>query len=597
MLARLLTWALMGLFLILILIPTPVLAEQAGPAGDLLKIPIREITIFKDGHAFVLHEGKMPTDQAGDVVLDYLPRPVLGTFWAYSSEKGAPLKAVIASRRDESVMRTATNLIELLRANVGKTVTITDTRNQTFTGTVIAIPQKEPETAFPHTRGQRFPTPPQQAELLLFLTEERIKAINVREVREVVFDGEDAPKFSTKVTRDSMRLQLAWSKKPRDHAQVGMMYLQRGLRWIPSYKVTMDGKGNALVELQATLINELADLEDVAAHLVIGVPRFRFEEIPDPISFQEKLAQLSQHFRRDSRTAYGLSNVMMSQAVMPGRGGRYRQEREEDTIDLGPDVAQGERKEDLFVFEVQHVTLKKAQRMVFPISKFTIPYEDVYTLDIPFAPPREAWDTVRQHLRQRSRDVSSLELQRMFHAARPMHKLRLVNSSEAPLTTAPALIIRDSRLLAQGLMTYTSIGSQVDLPITAAIDIRVKKEETETARLPKAEKWRNDYYTRIDLKGTLTLTNRKDKAVELEVTRYVLGNVGEADNEGEVKMVNFLEGPMFDLPDEVHWQWWRYHDWPWWWSRFNGVGRIAWKVNLAPGESVDLNYTWHYFWR
>ena len=63
MLARLLACSLAGLFLILILIPTPALAEQAGPAGDLLKIPIREITIFKDGHAFVLHEGKMPTDQ------------------------------------------------------------------------------------------------------------------------------------------------------------------------------------------------------------------------------------------------------------------------------------------------------------------------------------------------------------------------------------------------------------------------------------------------------------------------------------------------------------------------------------------------------
>jgi len=411
----------------------------------------------------------------------------------------------------------------------------------------------------------------------------------------VIFQGEEALKFDTKLTRDSMTLKLAWSRKAKDRARVGMMYLQRGLRWIPSYKIEVDGKGNALLKLQSTLVNELADLKDVTAHLVIGVPRFRFEEIPDPISFQEKLAQLSRHFRRDSRTAFGLSNVLMSQQTRPARE-YYAEGRGQDAIDLGPEVPDSGRNEDLFVFEVEHLTLKKAQRMVLPVSEFSLKYKDVYTLDIPFAPPREAWDNVRRYLRQQGTDVGSLEMLRMFHSPRPMHRLRMKNTSEAPLTTAPSLIVRDGRLLAQGLMTYTPIASKVDLPITAAVDIRVKKEETETARTLKAQRWRGNDYTRIDMKGVLTLTNRKDKPVELEVTRYILGNVDEADSDGEIDMVNLLEGPVFDLPGELHWNWWRYHDWPWWWSRFNGIGRIVWKAGLAPGESIDLNYTWHYFW-
>ena len=32
--------------------------SQEAPAS----MPVKEITIFKDGHAFVLHEGEMPTD-------------------------------------------------------------------------------------------------------------------------------------------------------------------------------------------------------------------------------------------------------------------------------------------------------------------------------------------------------------------------------------------------------------------------------------------------------------------------------------------------------------------------------------------------------
>jgi hypothetical protein len=37
--------------------------------------------------------------------------------------------------------------------------------------------------------------------------------------------------------------------------------------------------------------------------------------------------------------------------------------------------------------------------------------------------------------------------------------------------------------------------------------------------------------------------------------------------------------------------------WPYWWHHFNGMGRISWKVALKPGETVDLGYAWHCFWR
>ena len=47
------------------------------------KLPVKEVTIFKDGHAYVLHEGSLPTDEKGNVAMDQLPKPILGTFWAY----------------------------------------------------------------------------------------------------------------------------------------------------------------------------------------------------------------------------------------------------------------------------------------------------------------------------------------------------------------------------------------------------------------------------------------------------------------------------------------------------------------------------------
>ena len=92
-----------------------------------------------------------------------------------------------------------------------------------------------------------------------------------------------------------------------------------------------------------------------------------------------------------------------------------------------------------------------------------------------------------------------LVLARLINAPKVLHKIRLANSSEMPFTTAPALILRDDRVLAQGLMTYASPGAETDLDITSAVDIRVKKTDTETKRTPNAASWQGDSYGRIDL--------------------------------------------------------------------------------------------------
>ena len=155
------------------------------------------------------------------------------------------------------------------------------------------------------------------------------------------------------------------------------MYLQRGIRWIPNYKVTIDGQGKATVKLQATLLNELTDLEDVTCHLVIGVPTFQFKDTADPMALQQNLAQLSQYFRESdptSRQSPMLSNAIMTQAP---RMAEYRARAAARPADLGPEMRHGQA-EDLHIFTVKHVTLKKGQRMVVPVAEFMVPYRDVY---------------------------------------------------------------------------------------------------------------------------------------------------------------------------------------------------------------------------
>src|SRR4051812_33514677 len=110
--------------LVLTLLAAPAFAE-APPLAATARLPVKEVTVFKDGHALLLHEGRLPVDADGTVTLDYLPNPVLGTFWPSSGEKDAPLTSVTAARRRVSVPHTAVDLHQLLEANIGAEVIVT----------------------------------------------------------------------------------------------------------------------------------------------------------------------------------------------------------------------------------------------------------------------------------------------------------------------------------------------------------------------------------------------------------------------------------------------------------------------------------------
>jgi hypothetical protein len=538
------------------------------------KLPVKEITVFKDGHSLVLREGAMPTDAAGHVVLDGLPIPVIGTFWPYSAEAGAKLGSVVAGRADTRVEKKAVILAEFLEANTGAQVYITCHSKEVFTGTILGIPRRPADPAGP------VPADLSQAPTLLLKTLEGMRTVPIASIEHVTFKDKSETKYSEQESRAALTLRLDWgAAAPPKTARVGMMYVQKGVRWIPGYRIELDGKGKALVRLQATLVNELIDLEDVTVHLVIGVPSFTFKDTPDPIALQRDMAQLSRYFQPESQMAYAMSNAIMSQSARMGE----QRVAAEPAGDRDPRIPEDGAKEDFFVFPVKKISLKKGECMVVQVAEFTVETKDVYTLDLPMTPPRD--------LRAEMGGSHQAEMARLLHAPKVMHKIRLSNSGTAPLTTAPALILTNGQVLAQGMMTYTSPGGTTDVDVTAAVDVQVRKSETETSRTPNALRWRNDNYQRIDLEGKINLTNYRSGAVEVEVRRRVLGEVAPVGPGGRVEKINQME----DAKEAADYSWWSYGYG--WWSEVNSVSRVTWKVSLEPGKSAELPYTWHYFWR
>lgn len=563
---------------------------KAQPLSALAKMPVKELTVFKDGHSFVLHEGSMPVDAEGNVVMDYLPTPVLGTFWPFSNDKDAKLSAVVASQRKVLIPRTALNVKQFIQANPGAQVQVTELRNPgsqtastiTYDAQIIGIPvrtSEELESTNPPNSGEHLP---EYAELVLLKTASGTATVPLHKIEYITFKDNFEPKVSSTEFRNLLTLKMNWKGQPSKEADVGMMYLQKGLRWIPEYKISIDGKGNAHLKLQATIVNDLTDLNDVTMNLVVGVPTFSFKDDTDPIALQQVLVETARRaIRSDFRNS--MSNAIMSQvASFEEAGGAPPSE--------GPEVSGSAKNEDLFVFTVKHVSIRKGQRMVLPVYESELKYKDVYTLTLPFSPPPE----VVQHFNHSQQS----QIEQLMRAPKFMHKIRINNNSEFPLTTAPALLLKNDKVLAQGMMTYTAVGAPNDLDLTTAIDLRVKKQDKEVKRTPNAATWQGDQYGKIDLEGTITATNFGPQPADVEIVRYVLGKVGTADRNGKPEMVNIFEDYEFlpngtpELP-----VWWNWYSWPSWWSRFNGVGKISWKETIKPKEAADFHYTWNYFWR
>ena len=580
----------LSVFVVLVLIyaMSPVRADSVDRVSGnaLANMPVKEVTVFKDGHAFVLHEGIMPTDADGNVVLDYLPAPIVGTFWSYSAQTGAKLTGVVSGKRIVSLDKTALTIPELIRANIGARVRIAEAGLNAYECVIYEIPTRSSQELCRTSPPSSPPALSQPGNIVLLKYEGGIKAVPIDHIRELTFLEEPKATLGHEEFRNIMTLKLDWGRRePAKTASVGMVYVQRGIRWIPSYRIDIDGKGQAVVKLQATIVNELADIENVKAHLVIGVPKFAFEDTPDPISLQQTVAQLSNHFQRDSQTAYAFSNMIMSQSASPVR---YAEPpRNTGTMDLGPDVAESSKNEDLYVFTLENVTLKKGQRMVVPVAEYKLKYRDVFVLDLPFGPPPE--------VRQRLNNEQTAQLARLYHAPKVMHKIRLDNDADCPLTTAPALILRQGRIIGQSMTTYTAVGASSDIELTVAVDISVERLDVETERVNDAAKWDGHTYARSNLTGTITLTNHRPGSVDLEVRRSVLGNIDSADNEGQIEQLGRQEGGW--MTTDAYPFWWGWYNWPYWWYRFNSVGRVNWELKLEPEQKIELEYKYHYFWR
>ncbi len=555
------------LTLALLMIPAVLAAQdELDPTATPVKAEPREAAIFKDGHAFVVSEATIPPKSGWVVTLD-VPEAILGTLWVFAGTPKAKVEAVRAGFEVVDQKRPCLTLVESLEAAVGleAVLTLNDSGpSRTLEGTIIDLPKAAPERATADAPADFLP-----GETLHVRTPAGLEIVRKANVTSIRLRKETPIERTVKVVRRRILVKVAVDADVANPVPLRFVYVQKGLRWIPEYRAELLADKKVRLALQATVVNDLADLKDISASLVVGIPNFLMKDSLSPLALREAAAHVAPYLRHGGQQF--LSNSVASQVAAYGDA-RPGGPAVDPSMDL---LAKGSSADEFFLYSRPHVTIKKGERASFPVFEGTFGYDDVYTLNIAPTPPRSV-----------GMDRSE-ELRLALLSPKVMHGLRLRNAGTVPWTTGPAMIVRDGRALSQDLLRFTPAGGQTVLPMAELADVAVRTHDVEQNRTNNVRIDGYDY-SQVFMKGTVCLVSHRKEPLAVEIDRVFFGQVEKVQNGGTTEAFDFAALP---------WERYAMSSWPHWWHSVNGMFQADWKAVLESGKTCEFTVEWSYFRR
>lgn len=534
---------------------------------------LKRVALFKNGLGFFVLEVTVPS---GRDRFSIIPpgKACHGTFWV-SHPSTMKLQAVTAKEIESQEFVDAVTITDMLRANVGSSVRILCRgREKAVEGMIRYIAREEKDngnqayTGAWGGYGGRYEMPSSERSGLIILeTDSGEVCVDPANVEKVEFvDG----KAKKDVRSDSKSMQLEVKMgAAASGKKLTVSYLAHGITWAPSYIVDIANDGKARVSAKAVVINEVCDLDDVTIQLVTGVPHLKFAEVVSPVARRQSVALFLQSLAWAQSEREKMGGVM-GQIVGGyggygggGYGGYGVIGTGESTVMPEYGVPEeGQAAEDLFLYPVKNVQLKKDESGYYPLFTESVPFKHIYVWEIPDYVDEEGryyYDRDRRRKRERQEDV--------------WHCLRMENNTRVPWTTAPAETVKEDQILGQDTLKYTPQKSKTTLRITKAVNVKAEQTELETARKREAKRFYGDYFDLITVDGKLSVINLQQKAITLEITKTLSGEVKETEPKAAIeKQARGLR-------------------------RMNGIVNLKWTIDLGPGEHKDLSYKYEVYVR
>jgi hypothetical protein len=510
---------------------------------------VKRVAVFKNGYAFTYREGESTVNN-GWAYTTRTPIGVLGTVWGYSTSPNTKVMQLLASEAEKSELERVTDIADILLANEGAKIRFVDAYSN---------PSKSYEGTYEilsRNREFKISSVSTIQEINIALkTETGVMFFPITNIRNIEILGQ--PKFDkpkkTKEFRLSMKVEGAGEGQKLN---LGIAALERGIRWIPAYRVEVKGEPikEAKLELEAMLVNDLTDLKNTDVYFVVGVPSFLFQNEISPLSLNAGFAGVNTGFRRDQ--SY-LSNAVMTQ--------RAGEEVELDDKNISPTSPDEEKvasssAEQLFLYQANQINLKKGERMSQRLFSLTVPCSEVFewTIDDSTEPDRDSGRAV----------ITQPLTNKVWYG------IKLKNTTGMPWTTAPAIGFREWKPLGQNLLSFTPIGGENILRVTPATEVIGTHRLEEKSREPKQIRYSGSSYDYdlVTVEGTIKLKNVKKQPVEMVLTRNVTGEVLSASDAGKITR----EG--FNL------------------QAVNPNSLIKWNLTLPTGEK-EIKYTYKVYVR
>lgn len=453
----------LGLFLV-----SGLIATAQAPDNFSFKTDLKTIVVFKEGFGFYLREGSAKLEN-GWATTNLVPRAVKGTLWVYSKNPNDRIDTVILTPDNRVEFEKSEQIKTLLANKIGLLLKV-KTADKELSGQL-------------HTLLN---------DMMLLKSEGNYVAIEYKNIVSVTLES-----FPVKIKLNTTN--------PNAVTNIGLAYVQEGIRWEPSYLLEMFTGKRARLTLRGTLLNLDEELKNSNVVFVVGAPN---------LVNRGSLDDLLQGFRSGI-----IPSDMMKSVIDPAANLALERELRdkapgapETGLRGGGGFGGGGAMTGSGTWVDESGELQYYTKTNFSLRPGEKAMATIFEIEIPVTPLFE-WNA----------DGDNVEF-----------ILTLDNTSKQPFTTGSVFVVDNQKPVGQQNIQYTAPGDKTEIRMARGIGLKVERRETEVKRGDPI-KIGEQQFLPITLKGALTIENFRDESADVRITRTLLGKVLELGSGGVVK--------------------------------------------------------------
>jgi hypothetical protein len=517
----------------------------------------KSISIFKNKTAFFVKSGKVKTDNKIYRITENLPPALFGSYWMLSPAGELSALSSYVDTLTKSKEEVVISFADMLKANMGKNIRLhLNDQNEVLQGTIMDVP-KTSDKEWSDKVSPCFTMKEAGGKWITFHADQ-IKQIEFMEQPNQLYTT------PTKEIKPVMQVDFTGSNKEQP---LDMMYLAYGLSWTPVYLIELTDETKAKLTLRAEVVNDIEDIVNTDVNFVAGVPNFldanRLSPLTNFPGIGVNMQQYTNHLNQMGNVQNYAYNTQTEARFHASDAVGYADENTLNNLE-------GSTEEDLFFYSLKNLSLQKGGRGHYPIFTAELDIAHIYECNLPINDLSKGYNN--QYNNNNQDYLFSPNPNKVIHS------IKITNDTKLPFTTGPALVVKkqgDTKPISQDKLNYTSVGGHTYVKLTESPDVQIShaekiiKTEEQIKQMPHGY-----YYDRITMEGTIKIKNYKDKAIDLNVKRTIIGELQQSNFNWKTAERNVVY----------------YHD-------FNKLTDVRWETKMKAGEELTIVYSYLVFLR